>query len=155
MGGSSLGALTSLLCADVARDWPEAIRPQALLLITHSGHQRDALVNGALAEVWKAREAMEKVGWTAELAADYISLLDPSWEDDPVVAPENIISILGKYDHVTPYRSGIDILNAWGVPVENRFLWKRGHFSVPMTMIRNDKPLTAFVDILNRLSGAG
>jgi hypothetical protein len=155
VGGSSLGALTSLLCADVARYWPKEIQPQALLLITHSGHQRDALVNGALAEVWKARDAMEKVGWSAEMAADYIRLLDPSWDDAPVVESENIISILGSYDHVTPYKSGIELLNAWGVPVENRFLWKRGHFSVPMTMIRNDKPLKAFVDILTRLQHSG
>ncbi len=151
VGGSSLGALTSLLCADVARNWPADIRPQALLLITHSGHQRDALVNGALAEVWQARDGMQAAGWTIEDAYDYIRLLDPAWDVPPVVKPENIISILGKYDHVTPYESGIEILDAWGVPVENRFLWKRGHFSVPMTMIRNDEPLKAFVGVLNSL----
>lgn len=51
VGGSSLGALTSLLCADVARAWPERIRPQALLLVTHSGHQQDALVNRAFQQM--------------------------------------------------------------------------------------------------------
>lgn len=151
VGGSSLGALTSLLCADVARTWPAHIRPQALLLVTHSGHQQDALVNGALAQVWKARDALQKAGWSPEETYDYIRLLDPSWDDPPVVDPGNIISILGKYDHVTPYQSGIEILDAWGVPDKNRFVWKRGHFSVPMTMIRDNRPLKAFVGILDRL----
>lgn len=152
IGGSSLGALTSLLCADVARGWPEEIRPQAMLLITHCGHQQDALLNGALAEAWKSPQAMEAVGWTPETSMHYIDLLNPSWEAGPVMAPENIITVLGKYDHVTPYASGMGLLDAWKVPQANRIIWKRGHFSVPMTMIRNGAPLKAFRAVLDRLA---
>ena len=151
IGGSSLGALMSLLCADVSRHWPEQLRPQAMLLITHSGHQQDALVRGALARVWKAREAMAAAGWTSETSDRYLPILDPDWNTPPAIAPENIVSVLGRYDHVTPFESGLGLMDAWKVPDENRFLWRRGHFSVPMTMIRNDRPLHRFRDILDRL----
>ena len=77
IGGSSLGALMSLLCADVARDWPQYLRPQAMLLITHSGHQQDALLHGALARVWKSHDSLIASGWTSELTGQYISLLNP------------------------------------------------------------------------------
>lgn len=151
VGGSSLGALMSLLCADVARDWPERVRPRAMLLITHCGRQRDALIDGGLAKAWKSIEAMEEVGWTSESIAKYIDLLNPSFENAPIVDPKNIISVLGKYDHITPFNSGVKILDAWNVPAENRFIWKRGHFSVPMTMIRNTEPLKAFHTVLQAL----
>ncbi|GJL80532.1 MAG: hypothetical protein DHS20C01_01660 [marine bacterium B5-7] len=152
IGGSSLGALMCLLCADVARNWPEHLRPEAMLLITHSGRQQDALIRGALAKVWKAREAMEANGWSRGKSDRYIPILDPDWESPPVVSPSNIVTVLGRYDHVTPFDSGLGLIDAWQVPAENRFIWRRGHFSVPMTMIRNTRPLERFNEILSRLN---
>ncbi len=150
IGGSSLGAQMSLLCADVARNWPERLRPEAMLLITHSGHQQDALLNGALARVWKSREAMIEKGWTAETAGKYMPLLDPDWDRMPVMNPDSIVSVLGSRDHVTPFESGLGLLDAWKVPLENRFIWRRGHFSVPMTMIRDTGPVRRMGEILMR-----
>jgi len=150
VGGSSLGAQMSMLCADVSRDWPKHLQPEAMLLITHAGNQRDALLTGALAQVWKSREAMIKKGWTGETAGKYLPILDPDWKTPPIVDPQNIISVLGSYDHVTPFESGLGLLNAWNVPDDNRFIWRRGHFSVPMTMIRDTGPLRRFRDILMR-----
>ena len=148
IGGSSLGALMSLLCADVARDWPQHLRPQAMLLITHSGHQQDALLHGALAKVWKSHDSLIASGWTSELTGQYISLLNPDWDLPPVMEPRNIVSVLGQYDHVTPFKSGLELMDAWQVPAANRHIWKRGHFSVPMTMIRNTEPLRKFREIM-------
>ena len=152
IGGSSLGALMSLLCADVSGSWPETLQPQAMLLLTHSGHQQDALMRGALARVWKAREAMASRGWTAETADRYLPILDPDWNRIPRMGAQNIVSVLGQYDHVTPFDSGIELLDAWGVPAENRFIWRRGHFSVPMTLIRNTEPLQRFRKIVSHLA---
>jgi pimeloyl-ACP methyl ester carboxylesterase len=151
IGGSSLGALMSLLCASIAKDWPQALRPQAMLLLTHAGRQQDALIRGALARVWKAREAMEARGWTSDLSERYMPILDPDWNAIPDMGTENIVSVLGRYDHVTPFDSGLDLLDAWGVPGENRFIWRRGHFSVPMTLIRNTGPLERFRSVVSRL----
>lgn len=150
VGGSSLGAQMSMLCADVSRHWPERYRPEAMLLLTHAGNQQDALLKGVLARVWKSREAMMARGWSFETSGQYLPILDPAWDVPPVMPPQNIVSVLGRYDHVTPFDSGLGLLDAWNVPEPNRFIWRRGHFSVPMTMIRNTRPLHRFVDIMNR-----
>jgi pimeloyl-ACP methyl ester carboxylesterase len=150
VGGSSLGAQMSMLCADISRDWPKALRPEAMLLLTHAGNQQDALLKGALAKAWKSREAMMAKGWTFETSGQYMPILDPNLELPPIMPPQNIVSVLGKYDHVTPFDSGYNLLNAWQVPQVNRFIWRRGHFSVPMTMIRDTKPLNRFVEIMKR-----
>ena len=152
VGGSSLGAQMSILCADISRNWPGELQPDAMLLLTHAGNQQDALLKGALAQVWKSREAMLSRGWTHETSGQYMPILNPSWEIPPVMPPQDIVSVLGRYDHVTPFDSGYDLLDAWQVPQENRFIWRRGHFSVPMTMIRDTKPLTRFVNIMKRSS---
>ena len=55
-----------------------------------------------------------------------------------------MISVLGRRDDVTPFAGGVELLDAWQVPSENRFIWDRGHFTVPMTMIRNNQPLVRF-----------
>lgn len=151
IGGSSLGALSSLLCADVSRHWPAALRPKAMLLITHAGHQSDALIDGELAMAWKSRDAMTRAGWTRDKVQGYMRLLDPDWNEAPVMNPDHIITVLGRYDRVTPTETGLQLMDAWRVPQQNRFLWKRGHFSVPMTMIRRSEPLEAFVRILSRI----
>lgn len=150
IGGSSLGAQMSMLYADISRNWSKHLQPDAMLLITHSGNQQDALLKGALAKVWKSREAMIAKGWDGETAGKYMPLLDPDWNLPPVMPPQNIVSVLGSRDHVTPFESGLGLLNAWKVPQENRFIWRRGHFSVPMTMIRDTRPLKRFRDIMLR-----
>ena len=150
IGGSSLGAQMSMLYADISRDWSKHLRPDAMLLITHSGNQQDALLKGALAQVWKSREAMIKKGWDGESAGKYLPLLDPNLDLPPVMPPQNIVSVLGNRDHVTPFESGLNLLNTWQVPQQNRFIWRRGHFSVPMTMIRDTSPLKRFHEIMTR-----
>jgi len=151
IGGSSLGALMSLLCADISRTWPDRLRPEAMLVITHCGRQRDAWHDGTLAQIWKPHDAMTAKGWSTETSDRYLPILDPDRDRAPVMTPENIVSVLGRNDRVTPYQSGLDLLNAWRVPPENRFLWRRGHFSVPMTLIRDTRPLHRFAEIMARL----
>ena len=58
VGGSSLGALASQLLATRARNWPDRLQPDAMLLITHCGRHEDAAVNGALARVWGSGKAV-------------------------------------------------------------------------------------------------
>jgi hypothetical protein len=150
MGGSSLGALISQLAADRARDWPAKLRPDALFLITHCGKHEDAALRGRLARVWEIGAAAAAKGWTPELLARYHALLDPLGE--PVVAPENIVTVLGSRDDVTPYDSGKELIERWRVPEENQFIWNRGHFSVPLTLMRDHRPLRRFKAILDQVS---
>lgn len=148
IGGTSLGAMTAQLVADKSCHWPERLRPDALLLITHCGRIEDAVAKGSLARVWGIEAQTRARGWTPEMMDSYAPLLDPT--GSPVLAPENIVSVLGSHDDVTPYESGKALLERWDVPDENRFIWRCGHFSVPLAMLRDHTPLERFSEILKR-----
>lgn len=149
MGGTSLGAQMAQLCAGVAQSWPETLRPQALLLITHCGSMADAVLNGALPEIFGNLADVTDKGWTPELIAPYLALLDPS--QDAPLDPKRIVSVIGRNDRVTPFASGEALVQRWQLPPENLFILNRGHFSVPMTLVRNSAPLHRFTDIVKEL----
>ncbi len=147
--GSSLGALTSQLAADHARAWPEALRPDALLLITHTGDIAQAVTGGALAKLWVDPVEMERKGWTLELARKYLGVLDPG----PTLAlpPQRVVSVLGRRDVILPFEGGRELTERWCLPTENCFVWDRGHFSVPTTLISNSAPLQRLARIVAEL----
>jgi len=149
IGGSSLGAMTAQLVADKAAYWPPALRPDAMFLVTHCGRIEDAVSEGSLARVWGIARETAAHGWTPALIARYEPLLDPL--GTPVMKPENIVTILGRHDDVTPFSSGKALIERWGVPRENAFLWPRGHFSVPIGLMHDHSPLKRFRDVLTRL----
>lgn len=137
-GGSSLGALTAQLAASRARDWPEALRPDALLLITHCEQLSQAAFDGDLAGLWGERADFEAKGWNSAETKRYLNLLDPGAR--LAVAPSQIVTVLGKRDRITPYDSGADLVDRWRVPPENRFILDRGHFSIPVMLMRDHAP---------------
>jgi hypothetical protein len=148
-GGSSLGAMTTQFAADRASDWPEKLRPDALLLLTHTGDLTEVVMKGALARLWMSPADVTAKGWTEDLARNYLTLLQPS---GPLCVPASrIVSVLGRRDIVLPFASGRRLAEQWCVPERNAFIWDRGHFSVPMTLIRNDAPLRRFAEIIRDL----
>ena len=149
IGGSSLGAMTAQIVSGRARRWPERLRPDAMFLVTHCGRVEEAM-QGTLARAWGIAGATMARGWTEERAHRFTPLLDPV--DETTVAPENIVTVLGAYDGVTPYAGARSLIDRWGVPPENRFIWRRGHFSVPLTMLRNRAPLARFREVMARLA---
>jgi hypothetical protein len=144
-GGSSLGAMTSQLAADRSYTWPSHLRPDALLLVTHTGDMAAAVTEGALANLWAAPEVVKGFGWTPELARKYLTLVNPV--NNMPMPPENIVSILGRRDVILPFESGRQLVARWGVPERSSFIWDRGHFSVPASLIRNTAPLDRICDI--------
>lgn len=149
-GGASLGALTAQLAASRARDWPAELRPDALLLITHCEQLSRASMDGELSRMWGSRTLWESQGWTPELVARFMGLIDPGIA--LAVRPENIVTVLGRHDTVTPFAGGMKLINEWRVPEENRFIWNRGHFSIPVTMLHDHKPIERFAEVLRRVS---
>ena len=147
-GGTSLGALTAQLAADRSHDWPQALRPEALFLITHCGHVGDAVLDGALTQLWGGPEVAEVKGWTEALARPALAILDPARK--PVMSARRIVSVLGRRDVVTPFGGGRDLVERWCVPAENTFLLDRGHFSVPMTLLGDGAPVRRFIEVLTR-----
>lgn len=149
IGGSSLGAMTAQIVSDRARRWPERLQPDAMFLVTHCGRIEEAL-HGALARSWGIAGATMARGWTNELGLRFTPLLDPV--DETSVAPEHVVSVLGARDNVTPYWGARALIDRWGVPEANRFVWRRGHFSVPIAMLRNNAPLDRFREVMARLA---
>ncbi len=146
MGGSSLGALTAQLAADRARDWPERLRPEALLLVTHCGRFLDTMLEGELGSMFGSLDDLRPLGWTPERAGAYMGLIDPA--RGPVVPGDRIVSVLGNRDRITPFPGGLPLIDRWAIPPENAFIWNRGHFTVPMSLLRNPAPLDRFAALL-------
>jgi pimeloyl-ACP methyl ester carboxylesterase len=145
-GGTSLGAQMAQLAADRAREWPQHLRPDGLFLITHCGHMAEAAQRGEIAKIVGGVEEAGKKGWTLEEVDSYAALLDP--RPEPAVPPEKIVTVLGRRDVVTPFASALSLIDGWKVPGENRFVWDRGHFSIPMTLIRNSTPIARFREVM-------
>ena len=119
------------------------------LLITHTGDLSDAVINGALSTLWARPAEVKARGWTEDMARVYFSLMNPV--RPPVMAPDRIVSVLGRRDVILPFAGGQRLVERWGLPAENVFIWDRGHFSVPLTMIRNDGPLQRLRQIVAAL----
>lgn len=149
-GGSSLGALTAQLAAERAHDWPERMRPDALLLLTHTADLSRAVMDGALSSLWRGPPlAPMPPQWTAQTVARYLRVIEP--RRAPAVAPERIVSVLGKRDAVLDFESGKRSLADWRVPEGNSFVWDCGHFSVPMRLRKDEAPLRRFANIVKAL----
>ena len=149
-GGSSLGAMTAQLAACRSADWPTTLRPDALFLVTHTGDMAAATMGGTLSNMWGTPNDAAQLGWNPELATEYLSLVNPS---EPMPLPgHRIVSILGGRDTVLPFQSGLALVQRWKLPAANSFIWDRGHFSVPTTLIRNTAPLDRLSDVVAKIA---
>jgi pimeloyl-ACP methyl ester carboxylesterase len=146
VGGSSLGAQTAKSVAMRAKEWPEHLRPDALLAIIHTRHIGQTALNSSLSDIWNLSGALRDAGWSKELTEHWLNRLDPL--TPPCMPPENIVSVTGSADSVTFESEAISQLNEWQVPGANRFSYRRGHFSVPLGMLRDTEPLYRFREIL-------
>ena len=54
--------MTAQVIVDKARFWPERLRPDAMLLITHTGRIADAAVQGSMAQAWGIAEHTDGAG---------------------------------------------------------------------------------------------
>jgi pimeloyl-ACP methyl ester carboxylesterase len=147
-GGTSLGAQIAQLAADCAALGPEHLRPEGLFLVTHCGRMTDATVHGEMTEIFGTGHDVRAKGWTHESLDAVLGRLDPS--PRPPVPAERIVSVIGSRDRVTPFGCAVPLIDAWNVPAANRFIWDRGHFSMPMTLIRNARPVEQFRDVMAR-----
>jgi pimeloyl-ACP methyl ester carboxylesterase len=147
-GGTSLGALIAQFAAEKIGERSERLRPEGLFLITHSGRMTDATFNGDMAGLLGVDLNAAEHGWNRERIEAGLGLLDPARL--PAVKPERIVTVLGKRDRITPFASGLSLIDSWGVPDANRFVWDRGHFSMPLTMIRNPAPVARFREVMRK-----
>jgi pimeloyl-ACP methyl ester carboxylesterase len=146
VGGISLGALTSQLCATAAHQWPSECRADALFLVATSGDMLATGLEGGLAKLLGLPRELQAAGWTHDSLARLRPLLEPG--DDPVMPAEHIVMLLGTKDVVTPYAGGLELARRWGVPQSNIFRRNRGHFSVSLALAQDEPPLQRVVSLL-------
>ena len=149
IGGSSLGAQTAKTIAMSGRSWPRQLQADALLVITHSQHMAETALDGALSDIWNLGDSLRAMGWNQDLEKTWLQKLDPV--QPACVKGEHIVSVCGTEDNVTPIKTALTQMDAWDVPQENRFVYKRGHFSTPLGMINNDEPLRRFAAVIKKI----
>ena len=147
IGGSSLGAQSAQMTAIRAKEWPAHLRPDALLLMAHCAHLWEVALDGDLADLWNLHAPLKQLGWSRRITEQWMQRLDPS--GDPCMPPDNIVSVLGRSDDVTPYRSGRRLQKLWELPAQNCYSWPCGHFEVPLRMVRQPQPLFRLKEILS------
>ena len=146
IGGSSLGAQTAKSIAMRATSWPHRLRPDALFVLIHTRHIAQTALDSALSDIWNLSGALREAGWHRNLAQEWLLRLDPTGE--PCMPPESVISITGSEDNVTREDSANEQLDYWGVPDANRFSYRRGHFTIPLGMLRQAGPLDCLRAVL-------
>ncbi|MGF1627555.1 MAG: alpha/beta hydrolase family protein [Alphaproteobacteria bacterium] len=146
LAGISLGALAAQLVADVARDWPVEFRPDAMFLLTAADRMDLLTFDSALARGLGLDRALTRAGWTPELLERLRPLTDPM--RPPVMGPDKVIMVLGTRDSVTPYALGAAMAKVWGLPPENLFVGRRGHFSTPINVLRDQRPFDRLAEVL-------
>jgi hypothetical protein len=82
--------------------------------------------------------------------AEYLRALDPPRQ--AAIDAANIVSILGESDQATPFAGGLELIERWQLPQENRFIWPQGHFSLPIALTRNHSPLRRFQQVVKALA---
>ncbi len=147
IGGSSLGAQSAKAIAVRAKAWPENLRPDALLLITHSPHLYDGALKGSLSNVWHMGDALHARGWHQDSVQTWMAKLDPPGR--PCMPGAAIVSVVGKRDTVTDSSQVDRQLDSWDVPEANRYRYERGHFTVPLGMLNDETAVNHFADILS------
>ncbi len=146
IGGSSLGAQTAKFISVKACDWPDHLKPEALFIAAHCAHVSETALEGSLSDIWNMSDMMKAKGWHRDLERAWLERLDPMGQC--CVKGENIISVTGKRDTVTPPASASHQMDHWKVPASNRFIYNRGHFTIPLGLINNVTPLEKLVEIL-------
>jgi pimeloyl-ACP methyl ester carboxylesterase len=148
IGGGSLGAQTAKSIAMRANDWPEKLRPDAVFAVIHCSHIAEAVLDGALSDIWNFSGALREAGWSRESVREWLLRLDPMRQ--PCVPPHRVVSVTGSHDIVTRPEWADRQLDYWQVPAENRFRYRRGHFSVPLGMVRDTQPLLRLRQVLDQ-----
>lgn len=148
IGGSSLGAQSAKAIAMRAKNWPQKLQADALFIVTHSQNIFEAALDGALSDIWNFGESLRDKGWNQALERKWLACIDPP--TTPCMPGNKVISVYGTKDKITPIKTARQQMDAWHVPMENRFEYNRGHFTIPLGMVNDRAPLLRLADILQK-----
>jgi hypothetical protein len=138
VGGISMSSFVAQQVASHCALWLVEARPDAVLLISHSGRIEDVAFGGALAATLGIDRALSEAGWSREALARLSAVVDPSAV--PALAPSRIVSVLGETDRWVPYDDGLALARQWRLPEANIFRYPLGHLGMPVQLTRDPAP---------------
>ncbi len=142
-------SMTSFVAQQVASHcgtWPAAMRPDAVMLISHSGRMQATAFGGELSAALGLERALRDAGWTPDGLARLSRALDPA--EAPALAPSRIVSVLGETDRWVPYEDGLDLARRWKLPEQNVFRYPLGHLGMPVQLVRDAAPFERLRQVL-------
>ncbi len=149
LAGVSLGGLTAQKLACASRHWPDAYKPDALMLMVVSGRVSTLKMGGRLAGEMRLPERLAKAGWTDDLLRRYAPLVEP--ERDAPLPPERIFMLLGVEDEIMPIAEGRALARDWRLPDENITIRPQGHFTAYLGLPAAPQPFFQFLQRIKDL----
>ncbi|MCW5732822.1 MAG: hypothetical protein KIS73_01785 [Enhydrobacter sp.] len=146
VGGISMSSFVAQQVASHCRLWPAEARPDAVLLISHSGRIEDVTFGGELAASFGIDRALREAGWSRAALALLSSAIDPA--EAPALAPSRIVSVLGETDRWVPYGDGLAVARGWQLPEANIFRYPLGHLGMPVQLARDPAPFERLRQVL-------
>jgi len=138
LAGVSMTSFVAQQAASRCHLWPAEARPDAVMLISHSGRVEDVTFGGELAAMLGLDRALIDAGWSRESLARLSRLVDPS--ETPALPPLRIVSVLGETDRWVPYDDGFALAKRWNLPADNVFRYRLGHLGMPVQLMRDVAP---------------
>ncbi|WP_425068203.1 hypothetical protein [Reyranella sp.] len=135
LAGISMSSFVAQLAASHCHLWPVEARPDAAILISHSGRVEDVTFGGALAAMLGLDRALVEAGWSRDSLARLSRAIDPA--ETPALPPSRIVSVLGETDRWVPYDDGLALARRWRLPEENVFRYRLGHLGMPIQLTRD------------------
>jgi len=146
VAGISLSSFVAQQVASHCDRWPAEARPDAVMLISHSGRMEEVTFGGELPALLGVDRALERAGWTREALAPLSQAIDPS--EHPALPPSHIVSVLGETDRWVPYPHGFALAQQWRLPGRNVFRYRLGHLGMPVQLMRDQAPFERVRQVL-------
>ncbi len=146
VGGISMSSFVAQQVASRCGDWPAELRPDAAMLVSHSGDIAEVTFRSALVQALGLDRQLTAGGWDETELTRWAPLLDPT--DEPGLPPERIVSALGTTDQVLPYSGGTSLAERWRLPAENVFRFQFGHMAMPLQLLRDGRPFERLLEVM-------
>jgi hypothetical protein len=146
LAGISMTSFVAQQVASRCHVWPADARPDAVMLISHSGRIEEVTFDGELAAALGLDRALAEAGWSREMLAELSRLVDPA--EAPALAPSHIMSVLGETDRWLPYSDGLAVARRWKLPEANIFRYPLGHLGMPVQLTRDTAPFERLRQVL-------
>lgn len=146
LAGISMSSFVAQQAASHCSRWPPSARPDAALLISHSGRVEEVTFGGELTAMIGLDRALTDAGWTREALARVSRLIDPTSE--PCLDASRIVSVLGETDRWVPYEHGLGLAQQWKLPDANLFKYPLGHLGMPVQLVRDSAPFDRLRQVL-------